>query len=47
VGSDLKLGDLNADWQESVRIAEKRPDLGSLDRELKAWWDGRQTGAGQ
>jgi alpha-glucosidase (family GH31 glycosyl hydrolase) len=45
VGSELTLGDLNTEWQESVRVAEKRPDLASLDRELKASWDSRQTGA--
>ena len=47
VGSELNLGDLNAEWQESLRIAEKRPDLGSLDRELKSWWNSRQTGSEQ
>jgi len=45
VGSDVNVGNLNSEWQEAQRIAEKRPDLGSLDRDLKAWWDSRPGGA--
>lgn len=38
-GSNVKLGDLNQEWQESLAIAQKRPDLKALDAELKAWFE--------
>jgi alpha-glucosidase (family GH31 glycosyl hydrolase) len=38
VGSSIKLGDLNKEWQESVTIAQKRPDLKSLDAGVKSWF---------
>jgi alpha-D-xyloside xylohydrolase len=41
VGSNLKLGNLNQEWQESVSIARVKPDLKVLDNEVKAWFDRR------
>ena len=38
-GSSVKLGDLNQEWQESIAIARKKPDLRMLDAEVKAWFD--------
>lgn len=46
VGSSVEVGDLNKEWQESVEIAAKKPDLKALDAELKAWWDARKTAGG-
>jgi alpha-D-xyloside xylohydrolase len=43
VGSTLKLGDLNQEYQESVAIAQKRPDLKALDAEVKAWFAKRSS----
>jgi len=40
VGSNVQLGDLNAEWKESLAIAEKKPDLKALDAELKTWFEG-------
>jgi alpha-D-xyloside xylohydrolase len=42
-GSSVDVGDLNKEWQESVEIAARKPDLKALDAELKAWWDARKT----
>jgi alpha-glucosidase (family GH31 glycosyl hydrolase) len=39
VGSNLKLGDLNKEYEESKAIAEKKPDLKPLDAEVKAWFE--------
>jgi alpha-D-xyloside xylohydrolase len=39
VGSNLELGDLNHEWQESLAIAAKRPDLKSLETEVNAWFE--------
>lgn len=44
VGSSVKLGDLNQEWNESRAIAASKPDLKTLDAELKAWWDRRKAG---
>jgi alpha-glucosidase (family GH31 glycosyl hydrolase) len=41
-GSNLDLGDLNKEWTESVAIAARRPELKSLDAELKAWFGERR-----
>ena len=38
-GSNLKLGDLNREWAESLAVAQVRPNLGALDADLKAWFD--------
>jgi len=37
VGATVELGDLNQEWADAVKIAAKRPDLKSLDAEVKAW----------
>jgi len=39
VGSSVKLGDLNREYEESLAIAQKRPDLKALDAEVKAWFE--------
>jgi len=39
VGSNVELGDLNAEWQESLAIAQKKPDLKPLDAEVRAWFE--------
>ena len=44
VGSSVKLGDLNQEWQESRAIAAKKPDLKTLDAELRAWFENRKNG---
>jgi hypothetical protein len=38
-GSGVDLGDLNREWQESVAIASKNPDLKALDAEVTAWFE--------
>ncbi len=43
IGAKVALGDLNREYQESLAIARKRPDLKSLDAEMKAWFDARAT----
>jgi alpha-D-xyloside xylohydrolase len=43
IGAKVALGDLNREYQESLTIAGKRPDLKSLDAEVKAWFDARAT----
>jgi alpha-glucosidase (family GH31 glycosyl hydrolase) len=37
-GSDVSLGDLNQEWQESQRIAATRPDLKTLEGPIKTWF---------
>lgn len=44
VGSSVKLGDLNQEWQESRAIAAQKPDLKRLDAELRAWFENRKNG---
>jgi alpha-D-xyloside xylohydrolase len=39
VGSRVELGDLNQEWQDSVAIAAKRPDLKALEAEVNAWFE--------
>ena len=39
VGSQLKLGDLNQEYKESVEIARKKPDLKALEARVKAWFE--------
>jgi alpha-D-xyloside xylohydrolase len=41
VGSKLKLGDLDREYREALAIAERRPDLKTLDAEVKTWFDQR------
>lgn len=37
--STIELGDLNNEWNQSVAIANKKPDLKALDAETKAWFE--------
>lgn len=39
LGSKINLGDLNQEWKESREIAQKRPDLKSLETEVKTWFE--------
>ena len=39
VGSNLDLGDLNTEYEESKAIAQNRPDLKALDAGVKAWFE--------
>jgi len=43
VGSKIDLGDLNREWQDSLQIAQRKPDLKALDAELHAWWAKQQA----
>ena len=42
-GSSVEVGDLNAEWNESRTIAERKPDLKALDAELKLWFSTRSV----
>lgn len=42
IGSRLQLGDLNQEYQESLAIAQRKPDLKVLDAQVKAWFDQRR-----
>jgi alpha-glucosidase (family GH31 glycosyl hydrolase) len=46
VGSKVELGNLNKEWEESVEIANRKPDLKALDAELTRWWQSRRAGGG-
>jgi alpha-D-xyloside xylohydrolase len=37
-GSGVKLGDLNREWQDSVEIASRKPDLKALDAGVVSWF---------
>jgi alpha-glucosidase (family GH31 glycosyl hydrolase) len=39
VGSNVEVGDLEQEYQQSVAIATKRPDLGTADATVKTWFD--------
>jgi alpha-glucosidase (family GH31 glycosyl hydrolase) len=39
VGSNIELGDLNREWTDAVAAANTRPDLKSLDAEVREWFD--------
>jgi len=39
VGSKIDLGDLNQEWNESLEIANKRPDLKMLQAEVRKWFE--------
>ncbi len=39
VGSDVVLGDLNQEYVDAKAIVQKRPDLKSLEVEVKAWFE--------
>jgi len=42
-GSNLLIEDLNQEWKESLEIAQKHPDLKTLDAEVKAWFEKYQA----
>jgi alpha-glucosidase (family GH31 glycosyl hydrolase) len=46
VGSTLDLGDLNQEWRESIAIAQKKPDLKSLEAEVSAWFKNHEQAVG-
>jgi alpha-D-xyloside xylohydrolase len=39
VGSNVQLGDLNQEYKDAVAIARKRPDLKTLEIEVKDWFE--------
>lgn len=41
VGAGVEVGDLKAEWEESLEIARTPPDLAALDAEVAAWFFGR------
>ncbi|MEN6308172.1 MAG: hypothetical protein ABFD91_10485 [Anaerohalosphaeraceae bacterium] len=41
--ANLQLGDLNAEYRESLAIAQQKPDLQRLDAELKAWYEKQRS----
>ncbi len=41
VGSSVTLGDLDREWAESRAIAARRPDLKTLDAEVRSWFESR------
>jgi len=45
VGSSVDLGDLNQEYQESLAIAQKKPDLKALDAEVSEWFAKNKQGA--
>lgn len=42
-GSNLELGDLHREWETARRIAEQRPDLKTLDAQVRLWFASRQA----
>jgi alpha-D-xyloside xylohydrolase len=38
-GSGIKLGDLKKEWQDSVEIASRKPDLKALDAGVLTWFN--------
>jgi len=38
VGSNLDLGDLNQEWNDSLKAAHNRPDLRTLDAGVREWF---------
>jgi alpha-glucosidase (family GH31 glycosyl hydrolase) len=44
VGSGMHLGDLNREYQESLQIAQKKPDLKLLDAGVKEWFEKNRQG---
>jgi alpha-glucosidase (family GH31 glycosyl hydrolase) len=39
VGAKVNLGDLNREWSDAMAAAATRPDLKTLDAQLKKWFD--------
>jgi len=44
VGSNVELGDLNQEWKDAVTIAATRPDLKTLDAELRESFEKKYSG---
>ncbi|MBN2370427.1 MAG: alpha-glucosidase [Vicinamibacteria bacterium] len=44
VGSTVQLGDLNREWEDARSAAQQRPDLASLEAEVKEWIDRATAG---
>ena len=44
-GSGVDLGDLNQEWEESVDLASRRPDLKALEAEVISWFEKYQQQA--
>jgi alpha-glucosidase (family GH31 glycosyl hydrolase) len=44
VGSGIDLGDLNREYQDSLLIAQKKPDLKALDAEVREWFEKTRQG---
>jgi alpha-D-xyloside xylohydrolase len=44
VGSSVDFGDLNREYQESLAIAQKKPDLKKLDAEVAQWFARKKQG---
>ncbi len=44
VSSSVDLGDLNREYQESLAIAQKKPDLKTLDAEVAQWFAKKKQG---
>jgi alpha-D-xyloside xylohydrolase len=42
-GANVSLGDLHAEWHESLAIAQQRPDLKMLDAAVRTWFDDRPS----
>lgn len=47
VGSDIDLGDLNREYQESLQIAQRKPDLRGLDADVRKWFEKNRQGTGE
>ena len=41
VGSDVVLGDLNKEYVDAKAIVQKRPDLKTMEAEVKAWFENK------
>ena len=44
-GSRIDVGDLNKEWNDSLEIAQKRPDLNALQSEVRKWFNKNQKNA--
>ena len=42
-GSKVDIGDLNAEWAQSVAAANTHPDLRTLDASIKSWFNSRMA----
>ena len=40
----MNLGDLNREYQESLEIAQKKPDLKLLDAGVREWFEKTRQG---